>query len=467
MRHSLRFVWQDIKNYLSPRIYSIVNMGDGVDYEGTITAIKTGAGLKGAEFWLLVCSTVIVAIGMDLNSPAVIIAGILITPILKPIIGVGLGFGISDKDMIFSSLKNFAFIAFVIFTTAVFYFIITPLGQPTAELNARAKPILLDVLVAIFGGIAIIINYSRQQRSIAFPRVIIGYALIPPLCTSGYGFIHADARFYFGSIYLFLLNSFFISLAIYTVVRYLNFPFHRILDTAMRKKMQKSIALLAVFLILPSSYILYDVVIQAKHDRKAQTFVNKYISGSNFEAIRWDFDDQDSVKFLKVFVAGELIPEEKVSQYRKDFRKYFLDDYHLKIIQMQVPEASKSQIKQELANEVALSVINQLQKAQEEKQIKQGKIDSLQRVMRELYLDKEYLQDLKAEVEIAFPEVNNVRFGLLGADILDTASGNLMPVAHVFFDKKVNRRVKTVISDRISNFLSVKFKRDSIKVIFE
>jgi uncharacterized membrane protein len=467
MKHSLRFVWQDIKRNIVPYINDIISMSDGTDFDGTINSIKSSTSIRGAEIWLLVCSVILISVGLDINSSAIIIAGILICPILKPTIGLGLGFGIGDRDMIFSSLKNLASIIIVIFISSALYFLLSPLGHQTNELLLRAKPILLDVLVAFFGGIAIIINYSRQQKSIAFPRVIIGFMIIPPICTSAFGLVHTDPKYYFGAIYLLVLNLFFISLAIYLISRYLNFPSHYSIDPQRKKKFQRSILAVAILLILPSSYILYDVVVQTKIDKTIQKYIAKYITNDNYESIRWEIEENPDHNIVKVFVVGAIMDTNKINQLERDFNKYYLDNFKLRIIQMHVTESEKIQLKQELAGEVETNVLKQLQSAQFEKQISREKIDSLQRVMKELYLNKSLLNDIKNEVEIVFPELDNVRFGLLGTDIIDSADRTLLPVAYIDFKNNINRKVKLAISDRISNYLQLKFKRDTVKVVFD
>jgi uncharacterized hydrophobic protein (TIGR00271 family) len=407
------------------------------------------------------------SIGLDVNSTAVIIGAMLISPLMTPILGIGMGFGISDRDMIYSSIKNFAFAVIVSLATATIYFILTPLGQETTELYARTKPTLLDVGIALFGGIAGIVASSRTEKTSAIPGVAIATALMPPLCTAGFGIANGDMQFFFGAFYLFLINAFFISLATYLVVRYLKFPQIKYIDVVKKKKMQRSIVIAAVILILPSSYILYDVVVEARIQRNIQNFINKYVDNEYYETIRWESEINDSIEFVKLYVVGETIAPNVVKRLESDFNKYYIEDKKLKIIQMNVPQSERMQLKKELAGEVSLNVIKQMQQANESNILQQKTIDSLQNVMRELYLNKGLLDDLKRETEIVFPEINNVRFGLLGGDIIDSSNTDALPVAYISFVQKIKNREKLAVSNKLNNYLKLKFKRDSIQILYD
>ncbi|MDX9789899.1 MAG: TIGR00341 family protein [Candidatus Kapaibacterium sp.] len=465
MKYTIKFIWQDVRRYLWQITHDVVSIKEGTDEFGTIASIRSGIPIRGANVWILICSALLASIGLDVNSTAVIIGAMLISPLMTPILGIGLGFGISDRDMIFSSIKNFSFAVFVSLIAASVYFVFTPLGQATPELLARTKPTLLDVGVAIFGGIAGIVATSRHEKTSAIPGVAIATALMPPLCTAGYGIASGEIQFFFGAFYLFMINAFFISLSTYFVVRYLNFPYIKFIDDERKKKMQRSILIVAIVLILPSSYILYDVVVDARIQRNVQSFIDKYINNPFHEAIRWEIEETDSTGIVKIFIVGESLDNKQVNRLEREFNKWYIDDHKLKLIQMNVPPSERIQLKKELAGEVALSVIKQMQSAQSEKQVHQRKIDSLQKVMRELYLNHALLNDIKEETSVLFPEIDNLRFGLLGSELGDNDSSNVQPVAYIIFKNNVRAQMRKEISGKISNYLQVKFKRDSVMIL--
>ncbi len=171
----------------------------------------------------------IASLGLDRNSPAVIIGAMLISPLMSPILGLGLGVGINDREVIKKSLTHFSVAIFIAILTSTIYFMLTPLGDLTPEIEARTEPTILDVMIAFFGGVAGIISIARKDISTTIPGVAIATALMPPLCVTGYGIANWNLEIVLSSFYLFFSNTFFISLATYFIVRLLEFPYRRYL----------------------------------------------------------------------------------------------------------------------------------------------------------------------------------------------------------------------------------------------
>ena len=210
--------------YIKEFIKDVFDIKEGADPNGTISSIRQNVKIKGSNVWILIAGAMLASIGLDTNSSAVIIGAMLISPLMNPILGIGLSVGINDKELLTSSLKNFVIAIIASLVTSYIYFSITPLGEPTPELQARIKPTILDVLVALFGGIAGIVATSRKEKSNAIPGVAIATALMPPICTAGFGLATNRLNFFLGAFYLFFLNAVFISLSTYLIVKYLKFP---------------------------------------------------------------------------------------------------------------------------------------------------------------------------------------------------------------------------------------------------
>ncbi|MCC5945131.1 MAG: DUF389 domain-containing protein, partial [Bernardetiaceae bacterium] len=234
----------------------MAHLADDTDVVGTIRGIKSGIVFKGSNLWILICSVVIASIGLDLNSPAVIIGAMLISPLMSPILGIGLGLGISDRETLVKSLRNFALAVVISLVTSVLYFMITPLGEYTTEMQARTEPTLLDVFVAFFGGLAGIIAGSRNEKTTAIPGVAIATALMPPLCTSGFGFATGRWDVFGGAFYLFFINAVFISLSTYMIVRFLKFPTVKRLETRLEQRARRMAYIVLIILLLPSIIFL-------------------------------------------------------------------------------------------------------------------------------------------------------------------------------------------------------------------
>ncbi|WP_346860462.1 DUF389 domain-containing protein [uncultured Draconibacterium sp.] len=203
---------------------SVLSINDGTDIPATIEGIKRDIGFRGPTAWILIFSIFIASIGLNINSTAVIIGAMLISPLMGPILGIGLSIGTNDFETLVRSLKNLGIAVSIALFTSTLYFIITPLTIEQSELLARTKPTILDVMVALFGGFAGILAGSRKEKTNVIPGVAIATALMPPLCTAGYGLATLKLSYFFGAFYLFFINSVFISLATFLVVRYLKFP---------------------------------------------------------------------------------------------------------------------------------------------------------------------------------------------------------------------------------------------------
>ena len=197
---------------------------DKEDELETIESIKKGIEFKGTNLWVLIFATFVASLGLNTNSTAVIIGAMLISPLMGPIMGFGLGLGISDFGLIKRAFRNFVTaILFSVITSTVF-FLISPISEAQSELLARTQPTVYDVLIAFFGGLAGIVASSTKSKGNVIPGVAIATALMPPLCTAGFGLATGNLYYFFGAFYLFFINTVFISLSTYLVVRILKYP---------------------------------------------------------------------------------------------------------------------------------------------------------------------------------------------------------------------------------------------------
>ena len=296
-----------LRLYISFRrgIHTIFSLFEGTDAEGTIDSIKNNVQIRGANVWILICAAGLASIGLDVNSAAVIIGAMLISPLMSPILGVGLGVGINDQRLLLDSLKNFGIAVAVSIGASTIYFLLTPLGQPTPELSARTSPTLLDVGVALFGGIAGIVAGSRKEKTNAIPGVAIATALMPPLCTAGFGLATGNWPYFFGALYLFFINAVFISLSTYLVVRFLHFPYQTFLDERTRSVTRRWILAFVVVVMTPSAVILYNVIKDQQQKTSIGNFLSDYLTTTQYEPIQWTrMTEGDTADYLKVYMVG-------------------------------------------------------------------------------------------------------------------------------------------------------------------
>ncbi len=263
-----------------------MNLREGSDRDGAIQSIVSGKLMRGSNAWMLVCSIMIASLGLNLNSGAVIIGAMLISPLMNPILGVGLGIGTNDRDLLWQALKNFGIAIAIALITSILYFAITPIDVFTEEMRSRTEPTILDALVAVFGGLAGIISVTRLDKTNAIPGVAIATALMPPLCVAGYGIVLSFSNVeeglsvFWRAGYLFFLNSFFIAITAYLIIRLLRFPYRKYVNSREASKSRLIIGLVSILMILPGAYILNNVLVRQVQERAARDFTEKYFPNS-------------------------------------------------------------------------------------------------------------------------------------------------------------------------------------------
>ncbi|MBY0242846.1 MAG: DUF389 domain-containing protein [Burkholderiaceae bacterium] len=223
-------------------------------------AIRAGLRVGGTNLWVLIFAMLIASVGLNVNSTAVIIGAMLISPLMRPILGIGYGAGISDYRLIRSAARSLAIFTALSMATSTLYFLASPLSEAQSELLARTTPTLWDVLIAFFGGCAGIIAQTRKEESTVIPGAAIATALMPPLCTAGYALATRHWEFLWGALYLFAINAFFIALATYVFVKLMGFPEHEQADPRLQRRAHAAIAVGVLAMAVPSAYLAYGFV---------------------------------------------------------------------------------------------------------------------------------------------------------------------------------------------------------------
>lgn len=383
-----------------------VSFKEGADIESTIRNIREGIDFKGPNVWVLICSIVVASVGLNTNSTAVIIGAMLISPLMGPIRGIGLGVGTNDISLIIDSLKNFGIAVGISLLTAWIYFLISPISELTPELEARTGPNLMDVFIAFFGGLAGIIAASRGDNSTVIPGVAIATALMPPLCTAGYGLAIGNFQYFFGASYLFLLNTLFICLSTIVVVRYLKFPIRHFIDPKVEKKVTWTSYILLFLVVIPSVFLFYAKVQETVFRENAKRFVNQVLLSD--ETIRADFvyeyNGDDSS--IEVFLRNKVVSEEVIGLWQAQMKGFGLNPSHLSIIQGEDVEEKIASLKKDLEETSGLGGFDLLKEKQRliddlEKELKELKVDLKSKDMQALNLIS-----LKESIELHFPEVD-------------------------------------------------------------
>ena len=298
-------------NKVSYFFKSLVNMKDHVDVKAAAVRIQSGIAFRGPNVFILACAIVIASVGLNLNSIPVIIGAMLISPVMGPILGFGLGLGTNDTTLVKESLKNFIVMVLISIVASSLFYLISPLHlEKQTELLARTNPTLYDVLIALFGGFAGILENSRKERGgTVIPGVAIATALMPPLCTVGYGIAHLELRFILGAFYLFLINSVFIALATVVTVKYLHFPLAFEADATLRRRSARWSAVIILALLVPSVLSGIEMIRDNNFERSVQRIVeqNKNLGKSYIYDYKIDLEADPPT--IEIFMAGEKMED--------------------------------------------------------------------------------------------------------------------------------------------------------------
>lgn len=306
---------------------------DNAEPYETIESIKNDIDFKGYNIWVLIFSIFIASIGLNVNSPAVVIGAMLISPLMGPILGVGLSIGINDWLTMKRSLRNFVTMFTVSIITSTIYFSLTPLVDAQSELLARTRPTLLDVFVAFFGGLAGILAANRRIKSNVIPGVAIATALMPPLCTAGFGLATGQWNFFFGAFYLFLINSIFIALATFVIVRFLRFPIKEFVDPVREKKTRRYLVTVLLVIVVPSTYTFYNVVTESYLNRRVEQYIRENLQYEGSELVKREVSFEGEQPQIDLVFFGESIPEKVLTSWRQKLALYGLEGAKLNIVQ--------------------------------------------------------------------------------------------------------------------------------------
>lgn len=290
-------------------VREIVNIDTHIDTDAAERSIRNNMEFKGPNAWILAVAIIIASVGLNVNSIPVIIGAMLISPLMGPIFGLGLGLGINDIKLLKHAGKNLLVMVSISLVVSLLYFVITPLSlsNPT-ELLARTSPTIFDVMIALFGGFAGIFEQCRKEKGTVFSGVAIATALMPPLCTAGYGLAIGDFGSFFGALYLFCINCLFITMATYLLVRYFGFKIVEYTDQGFGLRTQRMTTLLILVFLIPSIWSAVVLVKRNNFDKKVTAFIDAHRSIGNSFIYDYQIDHQDG-SVLKIFMTGETLSE--------------------------------------------------------------------------------------------------------------------------------------------------------------
>jgi uncharacterized hydrophobic protein (TIGR00271 family) len=437
---------------ITKRLLTIFRItGEKEDFETVAKSIENGAIFKGTNLWILIFAIFIASLGLNVNSTAVIIGAMLISPLMGPIIGIGLGVGINDLPLLRKSFSNLASAVIVALTTSTLYFSLTPLNQAHSELLARTSPNIYDVLIALFGGFACTLAIFSKNKGNVLPGAAIATALMPPICTAGYGLATWQLNFFLGAMYLFVINTVFIASAGLFTIRLLRFP-HKVLpDLTAQTQTRRIITAVILLTLIPSVYFGYDIVKQSQFTQNANLFIEKESALPNDYLLNTKIDPKS--KTISLTYGGKEISKMEIESLRKKLSYYNLDDVALEVKQGFAYLDNNN-------NNTSDPQLVQLGAALDSKQ---AEINSLRLQLDSMIMNNAKGNEIFEELRIQYPALKEVIYTPNAFVTYESQKTGHLPLFGLKFERPLPLKEKR----KITEWLKVRLKQEDLKIIFE
>ena len=430
---------------------------DDVNYSQSIKDIKEGVSFKGFNIWILICSILIASLGLNMNSTAVVIGAMLISPLMGPIVGLGLGIGIFDRKLINKSLKNIGIAACISIITAYLFFKITP-TEEVNELLSRTRPTVLDLFVAFFGGVAGILAAARCLSTNTIPGVAIATALMPPLCTAGFGLAIGNWDYFAGALFLFLMNCIMISIAALLVVLYLRYPKFSFVDDAKKRKVRAGIILALLLVLTPSVYFYYNLLQENLNDQRIENFLDNEIAtkhGIYINSHKLTASGDEVI--LNVNISGDYLEPDSIVSLNERMKMYNVIG-KLKIIQPQpigFKEQRLASLKSDIISELYQKSTTSLQNKDDEINLLKNEV---KRLTGEQYATNKVVALAKSQFSIEE----------MAVDILvytKDEKTDTLATALVGWRSRMRNAEKKRESEKLLKMLQIQLEREDIRII--
>ena len=408
--------------------------------------------IHGANMWILMLAIFIASIGLNVNSTAVIIGAMLISPLMSGILTMGYSLAVKDLALMRRSLASFGTQVAISLIASTVYFLLTPLQEPTAEMIARTSPTIWDVLIALFGGIAGMIGNTRQKKGNVIPGVAIATALMPPLCTAGYGLATLQPRFLLGAFYLFAINTLFIALSAALVTVLLKVPAHRQISPLRQKKINRIILSITIITVIPSILIGGMTVYNSVMDSNIDRYLKSQFVFSDTQLVQSSADKLE--KKISVSLVGQQVSQEAIELLRKELTNYGLEGYTLHVTQNSVSTELENSDRLTIA--LQENTISALQKKLEEKE---RELDEVNRKLDDCESSPDPADKLQTLCETApqiFTKLKECSVGYMS----DSAG------EYILLTAAVNGPMSDAEIETLENWLRTETGLDRVKIYF-
>lgn len=377
---------------LITKILAYIDLNKGEENkEKVLENVKSNISFRGSNLWILASAIVVASIGLNVNSTAVIIGAMLISPLMGPIIGTGFGLGTFNFVLLKRSLKNLFITTIVSLIVSTIYFYVSPFKETQPELLSRTAPNIYDILIAFFGGLVGVIAITRVEKGNPIPGVAIATALMPPLCTAGYGLAIGSWRFFFGALYLYSINCVFICISTFLIVKFLKYPIKKQLDEKYEKQVKYIITSLITILVLPSIYFAYQLFEQKKHQHQIDAFMETEFTNKGIAILYQKTKFNETPKKLVLGFLRKKYSKQEIEELNQKLLSYDIKNTKLTVVQ------DTTDLKSDILNQIKYN-----KSAMSEKDV------TILNLKNKIATNKYDNQALLAEIKILFPEIDNI-----------------------------------------------------------
>lgn len=449
--------FESLKEYI-PKLLTI---RVGTDKEATAERIREGISIKGQTAWILVFSILIASIGLNVSSTAVVIGAMLISPLMGPILGIGYSIAVNDVDTLKGSVINFGAMVALSIITSFIFFSIPIFKEATPELLARTKPDVRDVLIAISGGLALIIAISRPRPQFnTVAGVAIATALMPPLCTAGFGLATGNFNYFGSAMFLFMINSIYIALAAFVIVKYLKFPMRKYINQAKRRRISNIASLVALVVL---AFSIYQFYLLYKYNHFT-TRAERFIEGLKEEGVNLIGESEESIDYeaneIKLYVFGRDYSSRDEERWKEQLNDLGLGNTNLVLLQSQDNAGIREDI--DKIKELYINSHKMLSTKDETIRDKDLRIDELEKDLRRYYANEIHFDRILKEIQINYDDLQSISFAReyrSDFDRMDTIN-----IVSVKWKAKVRNKSKKDQEKKLKQWLEQRLKVKNIEI---
>lgn len=428
-------------------IFRLFNLRNGQDdKEKTLESVKNNISFSGANLWILACAIIVASVGLNVNSTAVIIGAMLISPLMGPIVASGFALGTYDFPLLRSALKNLLIATIVSLIVSTIYFYLSPFKEVQSELLARTSPNIYDILIAFFGGLVGVIAVTRVEKGNPIPGVAIATALMPPLCTAGYGLAIGNYWFFLGAMFLYSINCVFICIATFIIVKLLKFPEREVVDQKNQNLIHFGITALIVIMVLPSFLFAFVLFKKQQFENTINAFIDEKFTQKGYTIIYRKTNYNNNPKSVELAFLSKQFTQSEIAQLNAELKQNGLDDTELIIRQNE----SLSNLKNDILNEVTKteSILTE----------KDKRIKTLERELENKVIDT---NPIFAECRILFPSVESLS---LSKQMRFYADGNNIEEISLIYGAKTQLTEEDEI--KLKNWVSQRLRYRKVQIFW-